>query len=269
MGSDRGRSPFHRNHRAHPSDCRHLMIRLPSKAHLRPPVLRACRSAVAFVAERIGNNREAAALALAAILFLLNDFVLVADGRLWLLADYGVRLLVLWACLAAASPDALRLGRPPSIVEVIAWTILLAAVTFAAERLLINALPQPGLFSYPDILDPLWLGFDTLVGIPLVALSEEVFCRGLFLAWAERRGWGGGRIIVFSSLLFAIIHWSLGPASIIGAGLVGILFMVSLLITRSLWPAILAHWLANLALFSLPRWQYLEALERWSKAYPG
>lgn len=219
------------------------------------------------MAAGVAEFREAhgvkAALLVGAAVFLLNDFNLQADAVPWLLSDYLLRLLVIGLCLYVAPPAALWLGRPRSILDVLVWTIVLTGFTFAAERLLHNAMPQPGLFKYPDILDPVWLGIDTAIGIPLVALSEEIFCRGAFLLWAERRGWTGGPIILTSAALFGAIHWSLGPASITTAALAGVLFMFSLLVTRSLWPAAIAHWLADLLLFSLPRWQYLAEIERW------
>lgn len=53
---------------------------------------------------------------------------------------------------------------------------------------------------------------------------------------------------------FAAVHWSLGLASIVAALLFGLLAMLSVMITRSLWPAIAAHWAADLQLFSVPSW---------------
>lgn len=195
------------------------------------------------------------ALGLGATAFLFNDFsYLIESPPAWALSDYLVRAVAVAACVLLVGKQALHLGKPKSILEAIGWLTILVAVSFTADHLLRRAFPEGGLWSYPPIDGLPLLVIDTAIGIPLVALSEELVARGAFLAWAERRGWAPGPIILGSAVLFAAFHWSLGTASIVAALLFGVIAMFSVLVTRSLWPAIAAHWAADLLLFSLPGW---------------
>ncbi|MEW5727049.1 MAG: CPBP family intramembrane glutamic endopeptidase [Pseudomonadota bacterium] len=188
-------------------------------------------------------------------MFLLNDQVLDFEhGPAWLAGDYAIRCAAVAICFAAARPDVLRLVRPASLAEAMGWAVMLTVITAGGGRLLMHFFPDAGLNAYPAISSPVWLALDTAIGIPLVALSEELVARGAFLAWAERRGWTPGPIILGSAVLFAAFHWSLGTASIVAALLFGVIAMFSVMVTRSLWPAIAAHWAADLLLFSLPSW---------------
>lgn len=202
-----------------------------------------------------GAKRKAAALLAGSALFLLNDVFYTKDNfALWLAEDYGVRAIVVALCLIVARPSELRLTRPLSIADGIFWAILMFVVTVVADRLLRHAFPVAAASDYPAILSPGWLVLDTIVGIPLVAASEELLARGLFLTWAEKRWQSNGAIIIASATLFSAFHWSLGTASIVTSALFGILAMMSLQITRSLWPALIAHYAADIALFSVPQW---------------
>ncbi|MBC7951846.1 MAG: CPBP family intramembrane metalloprotease [Rhodospirillaceae bacterium] len=189
------------------------------------------------------------------MVFLLNDIFLSTGSVVtWLFLDYGSRALVVSFCFIAMLPRQLRLVKPHSVIAACGWAVGMVLTTVIADRLLRQVLPTGGLFAYPVLEGQALLAIDTVLGIPLVAVSEELLSRGLFLAWAERRGWRSGPTIMLSAALFAAFHWSLGPASIIIAAVFGIIAMVSVLLTRSLWPAIGAHWLTDLILFSLPDW---------------
>lgn len=209
--------------------------------------------------EYVGNRDSlrgiSAALTIGAAVFLLNDAFLSTENAIsWIVLDYGSRSLVVGICLYAAPFRQLHLTRPRSLLETAAWAAMMLIGTIVTDHLLRQAFPAGGIFSYPALQGRALLTIDTVVGIPLVAVSEEVLSRGLFLAWASQRGWRSGTTVVASAALFAAFHWSLGPASILVAAFFGVLSMCSVLITRSLWPALAAHWLADLVLFSLPDW---------------
>lgn len=90
--------------------------------------------------------------------------------------------------------------------------------------------------SYPFL--PNLLNLITLV--ILAPLIEEFMFRGLLLhRWTEK--WGLYRAIIFSSLIFAIMH-----ADIIGAFAFGIAMSFIYLKTNTLWIPILCHALNNL-----------------------
>lgn len=168
-----------------------------------------------------------AALVIGAAVFLLNDaFLSTSSAVIWIGLDYGSRTLVVGTCLWALRPRQLHLTRPRSVVEAIGWAAMMFVVTVAADRLLRQAWPVGGLFAYPALQGRVLLAIDTVFGIPLVALSEELLSRGLFLVWARQQGWKNGTTVIVSAALFAVFHWSLGPASILTAILFGVLSMV-------------------------------------------
>lgn len=196
----------------------------------------------------------AVALAFGATVFFLNDFaLLISDFRWWLVVDYITRLAVIAFCMVGAVGRAVEpLYRPPPPLTGLLWTIAL----IASVKLDMTLLPVWGdsfrLFSYPTVTNPYWRFFDTSAGLGLVAVSEEVLTRGVFLAWARGRNWNPVIIIAASSLFFALMHWSLGLVSLTTAFVFGILAMGSVLATRSLWPALIGHWIVDVVLFTQP-----------------
>ncbi|MSO53947.1 MAG: CPBP family intramembrane metalloprotease [Rhodospirillales bacterium] len=63
-------------------------------------------------------------------------------------------------------------------------------------------------------------------------------------------GWRPGLILIASSFAFGLIHWSHGVASIADAFIAGLLLMIVVRRTRSLLPAIGAHYAIDLVLFA-------------------
>ena len=86
-------------------------------------------------------------------------------------------------------------------------------------------------------------------GLWLVALTEELVFRGLF--WAVFRNLVRSRamLVGVSAVVFGLIHWSAGFDTVLAAALWGILPMVSVMRTGSIYPAVVAHYLGNLVLF--------------------
>ena len=58
------------------------------------------------------------------------------------------------------------------------------------------------------------------------------------------------KLIIYSSLFFAFIHWGSGVDAMIGAFLWGAIAMYVLIRTGSAIPGIIAHYFTNLLLFS-------------------
>ena len=103
------------------------------------------------------------------------------------------------------------------------------------------------------------MGLANLVYYLPASLFEEMMFRGLILlamvsAWGDTKR-GLAKAVFFSSLLFGLIHlYNLAnlPAGVVGleavgAAMLGILWAALVLISGSLWPAILLHWLTNAA----------------------
>ncbi|MBI5165238.1 MAG: CPBP family intramembrane metalloprotease [Magnetospirillum sp.] len=192
------------------------------------------------------------AMAFGIVVFLFNDLVLVADGVWWIGFDWLSRAMVIVAVLAPlVSRQALRpLAAIPPIRSLAGWTLACLSCGMLAYEVC-RFLPAHGLFHYPIIQDRALVLADAVIGIPLVAASEELVARAApFLIFGRRfpRGW-----VVVSPLVFGLFHWGLGPASMAEAALTAIPLALSLRSTGSLWPAVGAHAALDLVLFTWPR----------------
>ena len=103
------------------------------------------------------------------------------------------------------------------------------------------------------------LAFPSLLYYFPASLMEEIVFRGLILlamvfAWGSNKT-GIVKAVVFSSLYFGLIHlFNLAEQPVgvvlfqaVGAALLGILWAAIVLVTKSLWPVIIIHWLTNAA----------------------
>lgn len=69
---------------------------------------------------------------------------------------------------------------------------------------------------------------------------EELLFRG-FLLWVLQPLVGLWMAVALSALLFGVAHAYQGTAGIIRTGIAGLAFTAIVLVTRSLWPAIVLH----------------------------
>ena len=91
-----------------------------------------------------------------------------------------------------------------------------------------------GLLASCSSLELLYLGC-------LAGLTEEILFRGVLQPWLERDwGWAGG--LIFSNLVFSLVHW-ITPTYALLAGLCGLLlgFMLDIGPERNLLAPILTH----------------------------
>jgi membrane protease YdiL (CAAX protease family) len=174
----------------------------------------------------------------------------------WLVCDYAGRLgtlAVLWFSPAARAiaftPRRLNIG----LVQAIAWAIGLASLYTIIDsplRGFIDAtVPGTTIGSYPASHG--WLhAVDVTFGLALVAFQEEIYFRRC--ARAVVRNWLGDDfgMIIATSLLFAAYHWWTGLGNMVTAGLFGIGAMWLYRRAGSIWPVMLAHYLADLILFA-------------------
>jgi membrane protease YdiL (CAAX protease family) len=196
-----------------------------------------------------------AILALLASIFLLNDFLFLAATSYgtWLLIDYGSRLLALGIMIELVRR---KLSRPAEFgltgipfSSGLRWLLLLTAAGLLIDqvglRFLEQVLPGTQLASMPKITNSAVNVFDLTFGLALVALSEEAIFRGYFYS-ALHDGLSFRTLMALSAVLFGMIHWSQGLPAIVSTALWGILPMVSLARTRSIIPAVIAHYITNL-----------------------
>lgn len=193
--------------------------------------------------------------------FLINDLYLIWQVEYGTFVGIEIALrsgIILLALLVPSGRRALRAvaGRPRGTIEALGWTV---AVTLAVVLVfpLRWYLPGQPMGWAPIADDHLWLLIDTAVGIPLVALSEEIVGRGLVKRTLEERRWHPVAVTLGSALLFGLWHWSGGFGQIVMAAGAGALFMIVVYRTGSLWPAVAAHALIDLWLISWLDWQEL------------
>jgi len=88
--------------------------------------------------------------------------------------------------------------------------------------------------------------FGGFVALSLTAgFCEEFIFRG-YLIWAFQASLGLWGAATFSSVVFGLAHVYQGARGVLASGVVGALLAALVLLTRSLWPAIVAHALLDI-----------------------
>lgn len=198
------------------------------------------------------------ALAGLSLIFILNDlaFIPLKSYAGWLAADYISRMLALAVIFYLVRSRSLswsdfgfkKLGARPFI----AWSLALTATGILIDRLgsgyLKCAMPSTALFAFPAADNAALKLVDLTFGMALVSLSEETVFRGLSASALSGR-MGKAALVGVSCLLFGLIHWSSGVHAVVTTAIWGILPMVSVLRTGSIYPALVAHWATDLTFF--------------------
>lgn len=78
---------------------------------------------------------------------------------------------------------------------------------------------------------------------------EEVVYRGFVLLQLQKAGWPAGLAVIFSAIVFAGVHWSLGPAIWILAAVYGLFWGILYHRFRSLVPLMVSHFLFDFTSF--------------------
>ena len=181
-------------------------------------------------------------------LFPETEAGLLYSGAMTKLILCAVLLMILWrfGWLSAAGIARFRgIKTWPAIAMILIYHLVINLYAFTGEISTVTS-------NSP-------LGLANLVYYLPASLFEEILFRGLILlamllAWGETRR-GVAKAVLFSSLFFGLIHlFNLAEIpldvvllQVLGAGMLGILWAALTLITHSLWPAILLHWLTNAA----------------------
>jgi membrane protease YdiL (CAAX protease family) len=117
------------------------------------------------------------------------------------------------------------------------------------RRTINAALPATVLGAYPEPSG--WLyALDVTFGIALVACCEEIVFRRCARHVFQTYLGDGTASVAVTSLLFGAYHWWTGVGTIVEAALMGVLLMLLYRRAAALWPAILAHYLVNIADFA-------------------
>lgn len=206
----------------------------------------------------VGTPRESILVGILFIPFFLNDFFLIsAPSAPWVLAvDYVSKLLPLamLACMPSlwwAVRDSMT--RRPEWGMV--WKLVLifsamASICYLISDAIDERLPETVLFDFPPIDDPLLYLFDLTFGLTLNSISEELIERGILGSVLLRRGNGPLFIVLVSSLIFALTHWSAGAGNVFATFVFGAIFMAMFLRTGSIWPGVVLHTAYNIVVFA-------------------
>ncbi len=188
--------------------------------------------------------------------FYVNDFasIYIGNWRWWLFIDYvGLKL---FPCLVAgwliyskkmsAAQFGLTSQPLPSFLIVFLGVALVGTIIdqngYASTPGLPGYTPLGGM---PAITSPAWNWIDLTLGLFMVGVCEELVFRGFMHTFIRQITDNSIAIVVISALFFGLIHWSQGLQAILITSIIGMVFMIAYLATRSLPAIILAHFAIN------------------------
>jgi uncharacterized protein len=177
------------------------------------------------------------------------------DAGSWIAWDYAGRLgaLAILAAIPSARAVAFRWDkRQISLLEIALWIVGLSLVERLSQwplRIINAAFPATVLGVYPQPTG--WLYWiDLVVGLALVAASEEIMFRQCLSHALQPFLGSGTAAILATSLVFGFYHWWAGLGNILLATILGILFAIMLRRSVALWPVVLAHDLVDVIAFA-------------------
>ncbi len=168
------------------------------------------------------------------------------------LADYALRITIILLVLWTTGGAVLR-GSIKSPVRAIVVVLIVWYATLCVDQLMRFVFPPAPFFVnwlYPIIPDPTLRWGDAIMGIALVAVSEEMVFRYLPAKIGAARGWVTRHIYIVSIVTFALIHAPQGIAVIFVTVIFGAMAMALYRRHQNLWSPIMAHYLVDLVLFS-------------------
>jgi membrane protease YdiL (CAAX protease family) len=226
------------------------------------------------------NRRAAVVVAVVAVAAWISSGELALAPRLWtvfLLAALPALMLLQAQQLRDMEP----LPRIPAYVSSIAALWALLGVTLAAAFLGGMQPPDLGLIHTPVTALLFWSGAATAAGLLLVfafhgagfresavtrqlvpaspaerwlflavsataGICEEIIFRGFLLSTLDTATGSTGAALLLSSAAFGLVHAYQQPAGALRAAMLGALLAVPVLLTGSVYPAIIAHTLIDI-----------------------
>lgn len=179
--------------------------------------------------------------------------VVATCGMLTLLALAGARLR------RTGARETLRLARPSATVLVVAGLgvipvgIVIDETTFLLHTLAPSVFDSTGLSMFVESFATFSTGGFVVATIAVTvgpALGEELFFRG-FVLRAAGNDLNAGAAVALSAFLFGVLHLDMLQGT--GAGLIGAYLGFAVLVTGSIWPAVVAHGVNNLLCSILAR----------------
>lgn len=207
------------------------------------------------------RNKRLFALVIFTLPFLLNDFsnIFVKDYRLWLIIDYViVRLsLLLFAIYLVRNRIAslsdfgiVKINIPKVIFLVASLSVIGIGIDQIGWRFFFKILPNTQMGSMPPIPNPIVNKLDLYLGLLFAGFIEEVIFRGFYFNVLRDFIDNIFLLVLISSAVFGLIHWSNGLHAIISTSMIGVLFMVVVWKTKSVIPLIIVHFIINFVAYS-------------------
>ncbi len=194
------------------------------------------------------------------LIFILNDFLfMMANNDIaFLLIDYVLKVAILIACIYLYKRQICNLEDfgfvKIGLKSFIFWTILLSIsgviIDQVGWRFFYKILPRTELLIFPIIENKILRTFDLIFGLILVGVIEELVFRGYFKNVVGKYIENKLIIIILSSIIFGICHWGAGLHAICTTTVWGILPMIMVIREKSIYPAIIAHYMTDFFGFS-------------------
>lgn len=187
---------------------------------------------------------------IAAALFFLNDFLLIARQKFFydvVLIDYGTRFFALFLIFKTVKE------LKPSFKFSLTWTFIISAIGIFHYEIFgkfVSLFPNPfELYTFPDYPNKIAKALDLTLGLLLVAISEEVIFRKLITEKLLSR-FSELSSMLLSCFIFSLIHWSAGLHALIMTFLWAIFPTYYFIRHRKLTPCVIAHFLTNFVIYS-------------------
>ena len=188
--------------------------------------------------------------------FFLNDFasIYIKEWTLWLFIDYvGVKLfpiiVIVWLIRSnkmLATEFGIKSQNIGAFLVIFLIVALIGTIIDQNGYPLISKLPgYSPLGGMPAIKSPTWDWIDLTLGLLLVGIVEELVFRGYMHTFLNRYTKRLSVIVAISSIIFGLIHWSLGLHAVLITTIIGAVFMIAYIKTRALPPIMLAHFAVN------------------------
>jgi uncharacterized protein len=193
-------------------------------------------------------------------IYLFNDFVFIYTETitLYLLFDYLFRIISIIIILYLLKIKIINLSYLKlnfvSFKTFVFWSLYLIfiglIIFFVLEEILLKIIPKINLFNYPKYDSLISKIIDLTFGLVIVALTEELIFRGYLYSYLKDRKFNAAKIIIISSIVFGLIHWSVGIVPIFTTALWGVFAIVSVIKTNSIFPSLFAHYIIDLISFA-------------------
>lgn len=207
------------------------------------------------------RNKRLLALVIFTLPFLLNDFsnIFVKDYRLWLIIDYFiVRLsLLLFGIYLVRNRVASLSDFGIVKINILKMIFLIASLSVVGIgidqigwRFFFKVFTNTQMGSIPPIPNQIVNKLDLYLGLLFAGFIEEAIFRGFYFNVLREFIDNIFLLILISSLVFGLIHWSNGLHAIINTCIIGMLFMFIMWKTKSVIPLIIVHFIINFVAYS-------------------